>query len=614
MSKGRIVRSVRRLSGAASKIRDAGGVLPAAAAAWRMIRREGVRSAACRISGISHEAASYANWVAAYDTPDERALDALIGDMNRVGIDTLISVVVPVFNTPERYLREMIESVKRQRYPHWELCIADDASTLPHVRAVLNEYARNDARIRVAHRSANGHISEASNSALELARGPFIALLDHDDVLPAHALAIVAKYIRAHPDGRLFYSDEDKISEDGRRHTPHFKPDYDPELILQHNVFSHLGVFETELVRQVGGFRAGLEGSQDHDLLLRCVRAAGNTAVVHIPHVLYHWRTIKGSTAISVNEKPYAVLAAVRAVSDHLKAAQVDAEVVAPQAAFPFIRVDYGLPANPPSVHAVIAQGDDPDALKRCVGSILARTAYANFRVSIVCDPARVRPGHCDDRASLIIPNSQASGVNERLNDAVDHVSEAYLCFVDEQCEITDANWIDELMKLASQAGIGAAGASLWRPDGTLHAGGLVLTSERTGVPIHGGITRRGTGYFGRAMLTQTVSALSWSCAVVSKSVFLAAGGFSREEGDFLSRDVGMSLRIAETGLRNAYVPRAGVLIHTKLPPHRESAHGEAIQEILVRDRAYNPNLALGHGEHNATFTLSFPPRVQWSE
>ncbi|KNH09931.1 Glycosyl transferase, group 2 family protein [Candidatus Burkholderia brachyanthoides] len=592
------------LHGAFTKMRNTGGLTSAVRATLRIIRREGFGGAASRIGRMTREAVRYPQWIDAYDTPDDAALTTFSLELAHAGIDTLISVSVPVYNTPERHLRDMIESVLGQNYPHWELCIADDASTAPHVRIVLEEFARRDARIRVTYRQVNGHISEATNSALELARGSFVALLDHDDILPPHALGMVAKYIRAYPDARLFYSDEDKLSEDGCRHTPHFKPDWDPELILQYNMFSHLGVFETRLMRAVGGFRRGFEGSQDHDLILRCVSVAGDAAVIHIPHVLYHWRTIAGSTAVSVDEKPYSVVASLRAVADHLHEKAADATTIAPQADFPFIRIGYRLPKTMPTVDVLIAHGGDGAALHRCVTSIVTHTAYPKLWLSIVAD-ASLTPLAESFQNVRVIASEDAS-----LDAIVGRLDHDYVCFVDEHVEVTDAAWLDELMKHATRKEIGAVGASLWQPDGKLYGGGLVLTSPDSAVPIHAGITRRSAGYFGRAMLTQSVSALSWSCAVVRRNLLLDTGCLAFAANGHFGRDVALSQRIARRGLRNVFVPRAGVTIH-----NRECRFGEAHQPAtLMRDPAYNPNLALCSRDQCATFDLAFPPRIELFE
>lgn len=217
--------------------------------------------------------------------------------IEKFSLNPLISVILPVYNTPKEWLVKAIESVRNQIYPHWELCISDDASTLPHIRMVLDEYSRIDSRIHVVYRETNGHISANSNTALTLASGEFIALLDSDDELSEHALFWVAHEINRYPNVDLIYSDEDKISEEGIRFNPYFKPDWNPALMLSQNTFSHLGVYRYSLVKKVGGFREGFEGSQDHDLVLRCSEETTPERIRHIPRILYHWRAISGSTA-----------------------------------------------------------------------------------------------------------------------------------------------------------------------------------------------------------------------------------------------------------------------------------------------------------------------------
>jgi hypothetical protein len=215
--------------------------------------------------------ASYRRWIRLYDTLSENDRSAIMAEIRGWTRPPLISVVMPVFNTPERYLREALASVVDQLYPHWELCVADDASTAPHVAAVLAEHAARDARIKIVARAANGGISAATNSAVDIATGEFIGLLDHDDVLPQHALYMVAREIARDAKLDLVYSDEDKISRWGRRYDPHFKSDWNPDLFLTQNMISHLGVYRTSLVRKVGGLRAEFDGSQDYDLALRIV-------------------------------------------------------------------------------------------------------------------------------------------------------------------------------------------------------------------------------------------------------------------------------------------------------------------------------------------------------
>ena len=269
----------------------------------------------------------YEDWIDLYDTVDDETRRALVAQVAEIPDPPLISVIFPVYNSPEEFLRQAIDSVRAQLYTKWELCIADDCSTLPHVAKVLDEYAALDERIRVHRRPANGHISACSNSAVALATGSWLGLMDHDDVLAEHALAVCALTLQRHPEAAIVYSDEDHIEADGSRSQPYFKPDFDPLLILGQNYFSHLSLARADLVELVGGFREGYEGSQDWDLLLRVLEHVRPDQVVHIPHVLYHWRVHSESTASAVSAKPYVVDASRRVVEEHLKRIGVDATV-----------------------------------------------------------------------------------------------------------------------------------------------------------------------------------------------------------------------------------------------------------------------------------------------
>ncbi|WP_172682678.1 glycosyltransferase family 2 protein [Verrucomicrobium spinosum] len=248
----------------------------------------------------------YETWVHHYDTIHADDLVKLRQTGAALTDGPLISVLLPVYNTPLRWLKRVIETVLGQAYPKWELCIADDASPDPQVRKTIESYAAGDPRIKVVFRPSNGHIVAATNSALELATGSFVALLDHDDELRPHALLEMAREIMGNPEAALIYSDEDHLDEAGVRYAPYFKPDFNYDLLLSQNCVCHLGVYRADLVRQLGGFRAGTEGAQDWDLALRVFEAVGRDRIHHIPKILYHWRSIEGSTARGVSEKSYA--------------------------------------------------------------------------------------------------------------------------------------------------------------------------------------------------------------------------------------------------------------------------------------------------------------------
>lgn len=261
---------------------------------------------------------AYRQWAAEHDTVNDQTRGPLQALYRQLPSKPLISVIMPVYNAPLGWLNDAIQSVQRQIYQDWELCIADDCSTDPGIRPFLESKSREDTRIKVAFRASNGHISAASNSAIELANGDFLALLDQDDLIPEDALLQVANTLNQHVDAGLVFTDEDKVDENDLREAPIRKKDWGPECLLQFNSISHLGVYRTQLVRDIGGFRMGYEGSQDHDLALRCAEHLRQDQIIHIPKILYHWRIHANSTAQTSTAKPYAVTARENAIQDHL--------------------------------------------------------------------------------------------------------------------------------------------------------------------------------------------------------------------------------------------------------------------------------------------------------
>ena len=291
------------------QVQSSGGWLRTVEKLVQIFIREGVPGLQRRLTmAMGFYLWNYSKWTRRFDT----LTDEIRAKMRRIAdgfaYKPLISVVMPCYNPKPEWLREAIESVRRQIYPHWELCIADDASTDPTIRSIMEDYSRRDARIRVVFRSINGHISAASNSALALAAGEYVALLDHDDILAEQALFWVAEAINRHPDAGLIYSDEDKITESGIRRDPNFKCDWNYDLFLSQNMICHLGVYKAWLLCKIGGFREELEGAQDYDLALRFIEQLYPSQIVHIPRVLYHWRVHQNSAAQNANAKPYACL------------------------------------------------------------------------------------------------------------------------------------------------------------------------------------------------------------------------------------------------------------------------------------------------------------------
>jgi O-antigen biosynthesis protein len=622
----------RSFESAARAIRMRGGLRSALAHYYAIFRKEGVDGIVRRGRRIlaseqfEDSPEAYARWIERYDTIDDAKRDALRAQASALSKQPLISILVPTYNSDIALLREMIESVQAQVYSHWELCIADDASPHPEVVATLQEYAERDARIRIARREQNGHISEASNSALALATGEFVALLDHDDILPEHALYQVAAAINAHPDARLFYSDEDKLTPEGQRSAPYFKSDWNPELFLVQNLFSHLGVYETALVRQAGGFRKGFEGSQDHDLALRCIDIAGHGAVHHIAHVLYHWRIVPGSTAGAGTEKPYALTAGIRAVEDHLARAGVRATVGQLASDIGILRVRYAPPSPAPLVSIIIPTRDGVELLRQCIESIFEKSTYPNFEI-VVVDNGSVKPETLAYFETLrarpnvrVIRDDRPFNFSALNNAAAALAQGEFVCLLNNDIEVISPDWLEELVSLAAQPGNGAVGACLWYPNNTLQHGGVVLGLGGVAGHMHYKMRRGTFGYFGRAVAAQNVSVVTAACLVIRKSIYEEVGGLD-EQFAVAFNDVDFCIRVREAGYRNVWTPHAELYHHesatrgSDMAPEKFQRFQREVRlmenrwgDVLLHDPAYNPNLSLDTSK--PPFALADQPRI----
>jgi GT2 family glycosyltransferase len=572
---------------------------------------------------------SYRRWARRFDRLRAHDLRAINEASARLTYRPRMSVLMPVYNTDERWLRPAIESIRGQLYTEWELCIADDASPDPRVGQLLREFQAKDSRIKVAFREVNGHISAASNSALQLATGEFIALVDHDDVLPSHALLAVVHELNRHPDADIVYSDEDRLDESDRRYDPYFKPDWNPELFCGQNFISHLGIYRTELVRRVGGFREGIEGSQDYDLAWRVIEQSEKGRIRHIPHVLYHWRAIRGSAALGTREKAYAHDAARRAVEGHLARIGAGGTCQPADNAVYHQRVRYPLPQPRPHVTIIIPTRDRVDLLTRCVGSLTGRSTYENYDILIIDNGSteaetlayfeRLRS---EPRAS-ILRIDEPFNFSRLNNQAAAAARGEVLCFLNNDTEVISPDWLEEMVSLACQEDVGAVGAMLYYPDDKMQHAGVVLGMGGVASHAHKGLARGSPGDHGRAALTQAMSAVTAACMVVRRIVFNAAGGFD-ETLAVAYNDVDLCLRIGSLGLRNVWTPFAE-LYHYESESRgddlRSARAGFRVESQMIRDRwgallnadpYFNPNLSLKRPD----FGLAYPPRHarQWWE
>ncbi|MCL7945132.1 glycosyltransferase family 2 protein [Marinobacter sp. ATCH36] len=551
----------------------------------------------------------YNEWLAARDQMSKMERKALLDSMVK---RPLFSVLVPVYNPTIAFLELAIESVLYQTYPNWQLCIANDASTDPEVRRVLDDYAALDTRINVVHRSVNGHISIASNSALEIAEGDFISLLDHDDELAADALLWVAKALNEHPDALLVYSDEDKLDEFGQRFDPHFKPDWNPELLFGQNYISHLGVYQTERIRQIGGFREGFEGSQDHDLVLRFANGLDERYIVHIPEVLYHWRSLEGSTARASGEKLYTTQAGLNAVSEAVS--NIPGVSVLEGPVPNTYRVKYPLPEMPPMVSLLIPTRDGVDILKPCVDALLSRTDYSNFEVLILDNQSS-----CEQTLQYMAEVSEDPRVRvlrwdfpfnySAINNfGAEQARGEIIGLVNNDVEPINADWLCEMVRHAARPEIGCVGAKLYYPNNTIQHAGVVLGIGGVAGHSHKYFDRYADGYFSRLHLVHNMSAVTGACLLVRKPVFVEVGGLDEDNLAIAFNDVDFCLKVREAGYRNLWTPFAEAYHHESVsrgaddtPEKRDRHNGEADYmrkrwgDVLFIDPAYNSNLTLIH-------------------
>ena len=617
---GKIRRSRQILNQLPQAVKRHGGLLPTAKTAVRVLRQRGMRGVKDKLFA----AAGYPDWIKRYDTPDKAARLRIEKRIASLPLRPKISILMPVYDTQEKWLRAAIDSVIEQSYPDWELCIADDASPSPHVRTVLKDYAAKDPRIKTVFRTTNGHISNASNSALELATGDYVALLDHDDLLSKDALFHIVAEINDYPDASLLYSDEDKIDEAGQRYDPHFKSDWNADLFYSQNYLCHLCVYRTELVRKVGRFRAGYEGSQDYDLSIRYIAAIEPGQIRHIPRILYHWRAIEGSTALSSDEKDYAGDAGIRALRDHF-------EIHAPQTTVepgPYpttYRVRHPLPSPAPRVSLIVPTRNARELVQTCIESILTKTDYPNYEILLVDnrsdDPEAIayfEQLHAAGKVKLLHYDApfNFSAIN---NFAVGHADGELIGLVNNDIEVIAPGWLSEMVSHAVRPEIGAVGAKLHYTDGRIQHAGVILGLGGVAGHSHKYFPHDHPGYFYRLNLVQNLSAVTAACLVLRKAVFLEVGGLDEQALGVAFNDVDLCLKIREAGYRNLWTPHAALYHHESATrgledtPEKQQRFSREVQfmqkrwdHLLKSDPAYSPNLT----QDSEDFAIAPIPRI----
>lgn len=619
-----IVRFLKRAIKLSSDFREAvakrGGVAASFQLAFAMFRCKGWRNVQKRLFQIAHETQGYPEWLRHYGTltPDLRVrIQTILGEMKQ---PPTISIILPIYNPDRKRLSEVIESIRRQLYPHWQLCIADDCSTDPKLRSVLLAMQKEEPRIHVVFRKTGEHIAEASNRTASLATGSFLALMYQDDLLSEDALFHVARVIDIHPDVGLIYSDEDKIAADGTRFDPHFKSDWNPDLFLSCNIVGHLSVYRKDIFEDVGGFRLGYNGFQDYDLALRFIERLTPEQILHIPRVLYHWRAHgqrTGQSGEKENNKEEQ-----RALTDHLKRQNVKASV---QRLAHGYRVSYAVPDSLPMVSLIVPTRNALPLLRQCISSILERTTYKNYEI-IVVDNNSDDPNTlsylvelADNQCIKIIRDERPFNYSALNNAAVRAAEGEFIGLINNDIEVITPGWLEEMLSIAAQPGVGAVGARLWYPNDTLQHGGVIIGIGGVACHAHRSLPRGQAGYFARAELTQTISAVTAACLIVRKSSFEEVDGLNESDLAVAFNDVDFCLKLREAGYRNVWTPYAELYHHESASrgledsPEKKQRFQYEIEYMKRRwntdtfvDPAYSPNLTLNAED----FSLAWPPRV----
>ena len=524
-----------------------------------------------------------------------------------------ISVLVPAYRTPEAFLRQMIESVLNQTYPHLELCIADGSGENISVEKVVKEYQAKDQRVRYQRLEKNEGIAGNTNAAIRMATGGYLALFDHDDLLAPNALFEVASTIEKDK-ADVVYTDEDKVTSDLKEHfQPHFKPDFNPDLLCSNNYICHLFVVKRSLALKLGGQDPAYDGAQDYDFIFRCTEEAEK--IVHIAKILYHWRVHQASTADNPTSKMYAFDAGKRAIEAHLQRIGAKAEVSHTKD-LGFYRVKYQVQGNP-KVSIVIPNKDEKETLKKCLESIWQKTTYSNYEIILVENNSTTREirdyyqeldGKNGVRVVYWDKEFNYSAIN---NFGISYAKGEYILCLNNDITVISPEWMEELLANCQRPEVGIVGARLYYPDNTIQHAGIVLGMGGCAGSLFVGLARSRGGYLHKAALQQDLSAVTAACFMVKKEAFEKVGGFE-EKLAVAFNDVDFCLKVRHAGYLVVYDPYAELYHHeskTRGYENTEAKKRRFQEEIeymrchwmpdILRDPYYNENLSLKASDYS---------------
>lgn len=520
-----------------------------------------------------------------------------------------ISIIVPAFKTPEKFLKQMVDSVRQQSYADWELCIADGGVDDTIVESVMKEYTSIDERIKYKKLSDNLGIAGNTNAALELATGDFIGLLDHDDILAKSALYEVVEALNEDDTIDVVYTDEDKISMDLKTHfAPHFKSDFNLDLLRSNNYICHFFVVRRQTMEKGGIFRSEYDGSQDYDFIFRCVENA--RTIKHLPRILYHWRMHQNSTAENPESKMYCFDAGKRAIEAHLKRCGEDG-IVEMTEHLGYYRVKYPVKGEP-LVSIIIPNKDNADSLKLCLDSIKEKSTYKNYEIIVVENNSTSREIfdyykeiEKDEKIRVVYWKDifNYSAIN---NFGVKHSKGEYLILLNNDTEIITENWIELLLGQCQRKAVGITGVKLYYPDNTIQHAGVIIGLGGVAGHVYSGSQREDVGYFARAILQQDLSAVTAACIMVKRSVYEEVNGLN-ETLKVAFNDVDFCLRIREKGYLVVYEPQVE-LYHYESKSRGQEDNPEKIArfESEVKYMQEHWSYILEHGDpyYNVNLTL----------
>ena len=565
----------------------------------------------------------YTRWIERYGTVRDSDIAEMKEMLPSFQYLPLISVVIPVYNTNHNFLRQMLDSVLGQVYPYFEVCIAEDASTDRAIKEILQEYSRRDDRIKIVFRQTNGGISVASNSALAIAGGEYIARVDHDDFLPVEALFTVCHYINLHDNQvDLLFSDEDKLDAQGCRFDPYFKGGWNRRLICQQNFVAHLGVYRRTIVNEIGGFRKGFEGSQDYDLLLRFLGKTTSERIVHMPHILYSWRKNPEYVSFSTQHQNMSDLAAKEALEEYFEGRKLAFLREGMCGCWRIVDIER---KPKPLVSIIIPTRDKTGILKKCIRGLLKKTDYSSIEIIVVDNGSREQKmlrylKRLRSRENVRIVRDDREFNYSRLNnEAVKYAKGDYLLFLSNDVSIIHKDWLQNMIDVALEAGVGAVGAKLLYANRHVQHAGVVTGIYEVAGHVYRHAHDSNNGYMGLLSLERSVSAVTGACMLVPKHIFCEVGGFDEKNLAVSFNDVDLSLKIMDAGYDVVYTSDAK-LYHLESASRRmditkaQKAQNYAERRFmhrkygkaLMEDPFYSPILSLTNEDGD----LSDCPRV----